>query len=150
MRVSKEIPLAEITLRKYEKPQQNADKRELTKKFLLSLGLLSPGDSRDSIIDIFHLILECQKGISAADLEGQLRLRRKELNIPMHGVAASNIRRQLQRLKDIFLIEKVDGNYRIAEGDTLERIFEERIHKYYLTSILSRVREYAQAMKGLP
>jgi len=148
MRVSKEIPLAEITLRKYEKPQQNADKRELTKKFLLSLGLLSPGDSRDSIIDIFHLILECQKGISAADLKGQLRLRRKELNIPMHGVAASNIRRQLKRLKDLFLIEKVAGNYRIADRESLEKIFEEKIHKYYLASILSRIREYAQAMNG--
>ena len=143
----KEIPLSEITLRKYEKPSPNSSKRELTKKFLLSLGLLSPGDSRDSIIDIFQLIHEYPQGISSLALEEHLKARRQELKLPLHGIAASNIRRQLKRLKDIFLIDKLAGNYRIAEGEDVDYLFEEKIKKYYLNSILSRVKEYAVALK---
>ena len=47
----KDIPLSEITLRKYEKPS-NLERRELVRKICLSLGLLQLGDSRDIIVDI--------------------------------------------------------------------------------------------------
>ena len=47
----REIPLGEITLRKYEKPYDSS-RRELIRKVCLSLGLLQPGDSRDIIVDI--------------------------------------------------------------------------------------------------
>jgi len=47
----RDIPLAEITLRRYEKPYDSS-KRELVRKICLSLGLLQPGDSRDIIVDI--------------------------------------------------------------------------------------------------
>ena len=50
-KVSRDIPLAEITLRRYEKPYDLKD-RELVKKVCLSLGLLQPGDSRDVIVDV--------------------------------------------------------------------------------------------------
>ena len=53
----KDIPLSEITLRKYEKPY-NIDKRQLVKKICLSLGLLQPGDGRDVIVDILLVLLE--------------------------------------------------------------------------------------------
>ena len=56
-KVSKDIPLAEITLRKYEKPGE-LSKRDLIKKLCLSVGLLQPGDSRDVIVDIFHVLKE--------------------------------------------------------------------------------------------
>ena len=49
-KVSRDIPLAEITLRRYEKPY-DLNSRELVKKVCLSLGLLQPGDSRDVIVD---------------------------------------------------------------------------------------------------
>ena len=42
--ISKDLPLSEITLRRYEKPYAT-NKRELTRKLCLSLGLLQPGDS---------------------------------------------------------------------------------------------------------
>ena len=48
--ISKDIPLAEITLRRYEKPY-NLQKRELIRKLCLSIGLLQPGDSRDIIVE---------------------------------------------------------------------------------------------------
>ncbi|MGC8940884.1 MAG: hypothetical protein ACP5JY_02520 [Candidatus Nanoarchaeia archaeon] len=40
----KDLPLQEITLRKYEEPK-GLSQRELAKKFLLSIGLLNPGES---------------------------------------------------------------------------------------------------------
>ena len=58
--ISKEIPLSEITLRKYEKPSKLSD-RELVRKLCLSIGLLQPGDSRDVIVDILHVLLKSKK-----------------------------------------------------------------------------------------
>ena len=56
----KDIPLSEITLRKYEKPN-NLEKRELVRKICLSLGLLQLGDSRDIIVDILMVLIESNK-----------------------------------------------------------------------------------------
>ena len=55
-RVAKDLPLAEITLRKYAKPYR-LDDRELVKKLCLSIGLLQSGDSRDVVVDVLHAIL---------------------------------------------------------------------------------------------
>ena len=54
-KISKDIPLAEITLRKYEKPT-NLKGRDLVRKLCLSIGLLQPGDSRDVIVDILNVM----------------------------------------------------------------------------------------------
>ena len=56
----KDIPLSEITLRKYEKPE-GLEKRELVRKICLSLGLLQLGDSRDVVVDILMVLIESQK-----------------------------------------------------------------------------------------
>lgn len=56
----RDIPLSEITLRKYEKPY-DAPKREVVRKVCLSLGLLQPGDSRDIIVDILLVLDEARK-----------------------------------------------------------------------------------------
>jgi len=58
--VTRDTPLAELTLRRYEKPY-DLHKRELVKKLCLSIGLLNPGDSRDIIVDIFMVLLEARK-----------------------------------------------------------------------------------------
>jgi len=55
--ISKDTPLSEITLRRYEKPYDLSG-RDLVKKLCLSLGLLQPGDSRDVIVDVLHVLLE--------------------------------------------------------------------------------------------
>jgi hypothetical protein len=62
----------------------------------------------------------------------------------MLGIASSNIRRQLLRLRDLFIIEKVKNNYRITENTKLKDIFEEKVEQYYLQSIIQRVKEYIQ------
>lgn len=140
-KVSRDTPLAEITLRKYEKPY-GLKGRELVKKLLLSVGLLQPGDSRDIIVDIFYVLVREKEELNSKQIEGLVKASRKKHNLAMHGVASSNIRRQLRRLKDLFLIEKVANNYRLTEKATLSEIFEEKIEKYYLQSIVARVKEY--------
>lgn len=140
--ISKDTPLAEITLRKYERPANLSD-REMIRKLCLSVGLLQPGDSRDVIVDILMVMLKNKKKeLSSVDVGKLVIESRKKYKVPVLGVAPSNIRRQLKRLRDLFLIEKVANNYRINENDSLPEIFEEKIEKYYLQSILNRVKEY--------
>ena len=58
--ISKDIPLAEITLRKYERPA-NLSERELVRKLCLSVGLLQPGDSRDVVVDVLGVLIKAKK-----------------------------------------------------------------------------------------
>lgn len=144
-KISKETPLAEITLRKYEKPSEDISKRDLSRKLCLSLGLLQPGDSRDVVVDVLQVILENthkDKGLSSSDVEELATQNRKKHNLPDKGTAPSNIRRQILRLRDFFLVEKVGNLYRINEGTKLKHIFDEKIERYFLQTILARVREY--------
>ncbi|MFH0978813.1 MAG: hypothetical protein V1837_05930 [Candidatus Woesearchaeota archaeon] len=140
-KVSRDTPLAEITLRKYEKPF-GLKGRELVRKLCLSIGLLQPGDSRDIIVDIFHVLLKSKKELTSKEIEELVIASRKKHKLALHGIASSNIRRQLKRLKDLFLIESVMNKYRITEKARLREIFAEKIEKYYLQSIVSRVKEY--------
>ena len=139
--ISKDTPFSELTLRKYEKPV-NLSERELIRKLCLSIGLLQPGDSRDVIVDIFYVINKERKDLSASQIEKMVIEYRKQQNMPMVGIAGSNVRRQLKRLRDIFLIEKNGTNYRITENMRLHEIYDEKIEKFYLNSISARVKEY--------
>lgn len=148
VKVSKDIPLSEITLRKYEKPY-DLKGRELVKKFCLSVGLLQPGDSRDVIVDVLSVFLDSKKKremLDAKEVEKRVIALRKKNKLPLKGLASSNIRRQLKRLKDLFLIEDVKNKYRITEFEKLNVIFEKKIGKFYLESILERVKEYFDAL----
>jgi len=142
-KVAKDTPLAELTLRKYEKPG-SLKGRDLVKKLCLSLGLLQPGDSRDIIVDIFFVIIKEKKAISVAEIESKVIELRKKNNLPLLGIASSNIRRQIKRLKELILVESIQSKYRLTENLTLLEIFEEKIEKYYLNSILDRVKEYCR------
>lgn len=139
-----ETPLMEITLRRYESPH-NLSKRDTLKKICLSLGLLQPGDSRDIIVDIL-LVLEIakkdKKELSAVEIKDQLLEIRKKNELNLAGTADSNIRRQLKRLRDLFLVEKVRNNYRILEFMSIEDIFENKIKKIILDAVLTRNKEY--------
>ncbi|HIH24591.1 TPA: hypothetical protein HA251_06160 [Candidatus Woesearchaeota archaeon] len=140
-KISIDTPLAEVTLRKYEKPS-DLSRRELVRKLCLSLGLLQPGDSRDVIVDVLQVMLEADDELTSTEVESRVIEKRKSSGLELLGIAPSNIRRQLLRLRDIFIIEKVKNNYRLRERATLRTIFEENIEKYYLASIIGRVKEY--------
>ncbi|MBW2972844.1 hypothetical protein KY346_00445 [Candidatus Woesearchaeota archaeon] len=144
--VAKEVPLAEITLRKYEKPY-NLKNRDLVKKLCLSIGLLQPGDSRDVVVDVFHVLLK-NKGLTSTEVEKKVIESRKKDKLPQIGIASSNIRRHLKRLKDLFLIESTGNSYRITENAKLSEIFTEKIEQYYLKTISERVKEYFEALDG--
>src|SRR3989338_8474520 len=103
----KDIPLSEITLRKYEKPQ-GLEKRELVRKICLSLGLLQLGDSRDVIVDILIVLIDANKKkekLSSEEIKIKTEELRKKYNLDLKGLAESNIRRQLKRLRGNMLID---------------------------------------------
>src|SRR3989344_7690287 len=114
-KVSKDVPLSEVTLRKYEKPDLS-NKRNFVKKLCLSIGLLQPGDSRDIIVDILLLLINSKEAVRSENIKLKVEDLRKEHRLPLLGVAESNIRRQLKRLKDLGLIEKNQEGYRLFEG----------------------------------
>jgi len=162
-KVIRDTPLQEITLRRYEKPANLAG-RQLLKKLLLSVGLLQPGDSRDVIVDVLYVLLKARSSqavagnnskaagnvmqnlLSSDDIVKQVIEYRKQENLQLRGIASSNIRRQIKRLRDLYLVEKITNNYRITEHQKLHDTFEEKVEKFMLASMLTRVKEYMHAV----
>ncbi len=145
---SYDTPLSEITLRRYEKPY-NLSKRELVRKLCLSLGLLNPGDSRDVIVDVLYVLLEAKKDsklLSSEDVRNNVLEFRKQEKLDELGTAASNIRRQIRRLREVLLVEKIKNDYRITEHLPLTDIFNEKLEKFLIPSILERVKEYMKTI----
>ena len=146
--ISKDTPLAEITLRKYEKPQ-GKEKRELVRKLCLSMGLLQPGDSRDVVVDVFMVLLESKVALTSTEIEKLTVSNRKKYKLALLGIAPSNIRRQVLRLRDLFLVEKNGNYYRINENAELSELFREKLERYYLDSIIARVKEYVSEVDNV-
>jgi DNA-binding transcriptional ArsR family regulator len=142
---AREIPLSEITLRKYEQPH-GLSERELVRKLCLSVGLLQPGDSRDVVVDVALVLFTADKPLTAREIESAVIDSRERARAPILGVAPSNIRRQILRMRELFLIEKVSNSYRVKENQRLATIFDEHIERYYLAAITKRVREYLHAV----
>ncbi len=150
--MAKDIPLSEITLRRYEKPYKT-ERRELMKKICLSLGLLQPGDSRDVVVDILLVLTDAAKEkeqISSDDIGRRAGILRKESSLDVKGLAESNIRRQLKRLRDLMLIEKQNNLYHLAEFLSLKEIFTTKIERFLLPQILERTKEYLEEIEKNP
>jgi len=158
----KDIPLQEITLRKYEIPTA-LDDRELARKFLLSIGMLQPGDSRDIVVDIFHYLLVQQKSSCVSPvLEDQTQGRVdkggkapygatfEQLSAELEGkpgASQPNIRRQLRRLKEIKLIDSRGDAYRIVESGQIAELINNYLEQFIVTPTLSRIKQYAVALE---
>jgi hypothetical protein len=139
-RALKDLPLQEITLRKYEEPTA-LNERELCKKFLLSIGLLNPGESRDIIVDIFNILLSVRKERRFLQIEDFLeKLKTKP------GASAPNIRRQLRRLKELKLVEKLPEGYRVTEFGELKPIIENYVTEFLVVPALERIKQYAEVL----
>jgi hypothetical protein len=140
----KEVPLSEITLRKYERPYDSSQ-RELVRKVCLSLGLLQPGDSRDVVVDIL-LALEGarkeRKELTSVQVQDLVKGIRKENSLDDRGLAESNVRRQLKRLRDLMLVDKRNNLYRLSEFEPLSSIFEEKIVGFLVPQTIDRIKEY--------
>lgn len=142
---AKETPLAEITLRKYERPLK-LKQRQLVTRACLAIGVLQPGDSRDIIVDILHVLLLAKKPLNVHEIEEKVIINRKRHKLELLGIAQSNLRRQIRRLRDVFLVEKVLTRYRINENEKLAHIFHQKIKGYLLESITERIGEYFQEL----
>lgn len=144
-KISRDTPLVEITLRRYEKPTMND--RELVRKFCLSVGLLQPGDSRDVVVDVLHVLLkgkQRREELHSEEIKNMVMDYRKKNGLPMLGIASSNIRRQLKRIKDLHLIETNANLYRISEWSDFSELFEHKIENFILKSVTDRVRDYVK------
>lgn len=130
----KDIPLQEITLRKYENPA-GLERKELIRKFLLSVGLLQPGESRDVIVHIFELFLENRdRGFEPSEILKALG--------DIRGASAPNIRRQVRRLRDLKLVDKVPDGYKICES--IPSVVENFIEPFVVKQSLERLKEYSR------
>jgi hypothetical protein len=122
--VVKDLPLSEITLRKYERPYDSS-RRELIRKVCLSLGLLQPGDSRDIIVDMLMVLEDSRtkkEWLNSFEIRDLVQSKRKEHSLEEKGLAESNIRRQLKRLRDAMLVDKQENKYRLSEFEPLGHI----------------------------
>ena len=140
----KDMPLSEITLRKYEKPYKT-DKREIVKKICLSLGLLQPGDGRDVVVDILLALIEASKNkerLSSDQIKVIAEEIRKKHSLEIKGLTESNVRRQLKRLRDLMIVEKNNNLYNLAEFEALDMIFKSKIENFLLPDIVGRIKEY--------
>jgi len=144
----KDLPLFEITLRKYEKPV-GLEKRELMRKICLSLGLLQLGDSRDVIVDILMILNNANKEkekLTGEEIRKRVEEIRKKYSLDTRGLAESNIRRQLKRLRDNMLIDRIENKYYIAEHSSLKEIFENSIERFIIPQTIERIKEYLEEL----
>ncbi|MAG02526.1 hypothetical protein CMI42_04255 [Candidatus Pacearchaeota archaeon] len=144
----KDLPLSEITLRKYEKPE-GLEKRELVRKICLGLGLLQLGDSRDVIVDILMVLIDANSGkerLTSDEIGKRVSEVRKKYSLDTKGLAESNIRRQLKRLRDNMLVDKKGNNYYLHEHESLSEIFENSVERFVLPQIVERVKEYLEEL----
>jgi len=147
--IAKDTPLSEITLRRYEKPGKLTE-REHVRKVCLSLGLLQPGDSRDVMVDVLHVLIKAKRekrGLSSEGIGKEVIENRKKHHRAPQGIASSNILRQIRRLREMLLVEKIADKYRIVEFEDLGVLFEQKIEQFYLRSITERVKEYLSGAK---
>jgi DNA-binding transcriptional ArsR family regulator len=144
----KEIPLVEVTLRRYERPYTSS-KRDLIRKVCLSLGLLQPGDSRDIIVDLLMVLEDARKEkkwMTSFEIKDKVEAMRKEHSQELKGLAESNIRRQLKRLRDVLLVDKQENKYRISEFAPLRELFENKIEKFLVPQTIERIKEYLEKL----
>lgn len=143
-KVAKEAPLFEVILRRYEKPY-TINKRGICKRICLSLGLLQPGDSRDSMVDVLMVLLEgraSKRWMTAHEVvDAVIKLRQSE-GLQLIGIHESNIRRQLRRLRELMLVERHRARYRIAENQSLCQLFQEKVEKFLIPQAIERIKDY--------
>ncbi len=136
MKRLKDLPLQEITLRKYESPQ-NMVTEELPRKFLLSVGLLQPGESRDIIVKIFELLRKnAKRSYEVHEIFKELKGEK--------GVSPPNIRRQLRRMRELKLVEKTYEGYKICES--FYAVTANYLEPFVIRQATERLKEYAEKL----
>lgn len=104
------------------------------RRFCISIGLLQPGDSRDIIVDILKVFLKAKKEKKLLSIE--------DIKIEKKGCSNPNLRRQIRRLVEAGIVERIEGKYRIKEFMSLKEIIDEMV-KYQIEPTIERIKEYA-------
>jgi predicted transcriptional regulator len=80
--------------------------------------------------------------LSSEDINEKVIELRKKYNLQMLGIAPSNVRRQIKRLRELLLVEKIKSKYRIIEFGTLMGQYDEKFSQFLLPTIVTRIKEY--------
>ena len=144
MATLRDKPIKELTIRRYEKPLKSLELRDLVRKFCLSIGLLQPGDTRDIIVDIFTVLLLSDEPLSSKEIQKKVIEQRKNEKKTISGISESNIRWQLRKLRELFLIEKKGAAYMINENESLNNLINEMVRPYIIEPIIQRIFDYAK------
>lgn len=137
-KVFKDKPLSEITLRRFEKPSDE-NLKELSRKFLISTGLLQTGDGRDIISEIFYDFIASSKNKEYLPIDLIIK-KFKDFD----GGTPNNIRRHILRLKEYGLIERTDYGYRMPDFMDLKELFKKEIIKEFIEPSINRIIEYCE------
>ena len=121
----KDAAIMELTLRKYEPP--SGDRESDLRMFLLSMGMVRPGDEHSPVEVIFKALLAGEGPVSVAELAQRAN------------ITESAVRYHLEKLKALRLVEG-RRDYHLAEGDLLVafKVFRRYVLEEYLTSIRRR------------
>lgn len=131
-----DLPLSEITLRKFERPE-NIDRKTIIRRFCISLGLVNPGETRAGLVEIFEILLASREPLRAEEIAEKLQ----------NKLALSGIRRHLRRLEQIKLVEHRNQRYSLAEGQDLVYSLKFVVKEYVVEDIFNRIVEYAEKLK---
>lgn len=142
-KVFNDKPLSEITLRRFEKPNDE-NLNELSRKFLISTGLLQTGDGRDIINEIFYEFVICAKNKEYLPIDLIINKFKEH-----EGGTPNNIRRHIMRLKDYGLVERTDFGYRIKEFMPLRELFKQEVIKEFIEPSINRILEYCDKIDNL-
>ena len=126
------MPLPKIAVPTYELEVPSLKKNIKYRPFLVKeekilIIAMESEDTKQIAEAVKTVISNCiiTKGIkveqlSSFDIENNVIEFRKNNKLPLQGIASSNIRRQLLRLREIFILEKVKNSYRINENSKLK------------------------------
>lgn len=138
-RLYKDKPLAGISLNEFEKP--GTDYMTNLRRFCISLGVISPGESRVAIVHILDLLLRTKKsnpdGLDSYTLTQELY--KKDIKI-----VYANILRDVRKLISVGVVERRENRYRIKENLRLKELLDSFIKPYIIDRVLNRISEYAE------
>jgi hypothetical protein len=140
-RLFKDRPLSGISLNEFERPTN--DYNTNLRRFCISLGLVSPGESRIAIVYILDILLKSRKkspeGLDSYEIIKSLYKRKVK-------IVYANILRDLRKLMATGLVEKRNSLYRIKENMRLDEIISDFIKPYIIDRMLNKIEEYAKSI----
>ncbi len=103
------------------------------------------------IVDVLLALDDARKErqeLTSFEIIDKITALRKEHSLEAKGVAESNIRRQLKRLRDLMLVDKRSNVYRLAEFEPLSTLFAQKIENFLIPQTVERVKEYLHRMEN--